>query len=292
MERKVALQIRNTEPIEEVAKAMANGGFKYVSMAFGDEAPLLKSDWESYVMKIDQILKKYKLKCIQTHAPYYGLLISAEKRDENMEASLIRSVEVTRMLGADICAVHPRSFIIPDMPRDTAVDREKSLKENIISFNPLVELCEKYDLLLGIENLMRYPHVHPYFYSWIAEDHRDLIDAFHSKNVAAIWDFGHANLVDTDHADRIRTLGNRIKGTHVHNNDGKEDNHLPPFLPPRDAYYVRKSVDWDSVMTALKDTGFTDYLTLETVLNLDYPFSAYVRYLYESLCVLDDMLHK
>ena len=42
MERKVALQIRNNEPLELMVDLMVKSGFKYVSMSFGDEKPLLK----------------------------------------------------------------------------------------------------------------------------------------------------------------------------------------------------------------------------------------------------------
>ena len=289
MDKKVALQIRSYEPWKETAKAMSEVGFQYVSMVFGEEK-MLGDDWKKNVDEMGETFAKYNLKCIQTHAPYYDLLISAERRDADMEKMLLRSMEATKMLGAEICAVHPRSYIIDGAPRETAVDREKSLEENLISFRPLAEECEKQGVLLGVENLMRYPFAHPYFYSWIAEDHAELIDKLDSKNVCGVWDFGHANLVDTDHAERIRTLGNRIKGTHVHNNDGKEDQHFPPFLPEPTSYYVRRSVDWNSVLTALKSTGFDGYLTLESIFHYNYPIEGYIRYLYDSVCTLDDIL--
>lgn len=291
MGKKVALQLRNYEPWENMAKEMAEAGFEYVAMAFGDEKPLLQRNWKSYVEEIGEVFAKNGLKCIQTHAPYYSLLISAEKREQDMETALLRSIEATKILGAEICAVHPRSYIIDGMPRETEVDRERSLQENLIAFRPLVRECEKYGVLLGIESLMRYPSIHPYFYSWLAEDHAELIDRLESKNVCGIWDFGHANLIDTDHASRIATVGGRIKGTHVHNNDGNEDYHFPPFLPTPDAYYVRHSVDWNATLAALKNSGFDGYLTLESVFNLQYPSAGYIRYLYESVCALDDIMN-
>lgn len=289
MNPKVALQLRNCEPLELGVQAMAQAGFRYVSMAFGDEKPLLEPNWEKYVWEIGELFAKHGLTCIQTHAPYYDLLISAEKRDPAMETALLRTIDATKMLGAEICAVHPRSVIRAGQPRETAVDRERSLKENVIAFTPLAQRCEQLDVLLGIENLMKYPHDYPYFYSWLAEDHCALIDALQSKWVAAIWDFGHANLIDDKQADSIRTLGNRIRGTHVHNNGGKEDDHFPPFLPPRDAYYVDHTVDWRGVMAALSSTGYDGYLTLESVFDFEYGLFPYVRYLYDSVCELDRM---
>ena len=120
----------------------------------------------------------------------------------------------------------------------------------------------------------------------------ELIDKLNSKNVCAIWDFGHANLVDTDHAQRIRTVGSHIRGTHVHNNDGIQDNHYLPFLPEPTSYYVRRSVDWKSVLSALKSTDFDGYLTLESIFPYQYPIEGYIRYLYDSVCILDDIFQE
>lgn len=289
MDRKVALQIQGTGPWRESAKAMADAGFRHIAIVT-NEALLCRDDWKSEVAKICELLARYGLDCIQTHAPYYNLLISAEQREEKTETALLRSIEAAKMLGAKLCAVHPRSVIIPDKPRETAVDRTRSLEENLIAFRPLIEECEKQDVLLGIENLMKYPSAFPYFYSWIAEDHAELIDKLNSDKAVAVWDFGHANLIETDHAERIRILGKRIKATHVHNNDGRDDDHFPPFLPPRDAYYVRRSVDWKSVLAALRDTDYDGYLTLESIIHHDYPIEGYIRYLYDSVCALDDIL--
>ena len=290
MNKKVALQIRSFEPWQETAKAAQKSGFRYVSAAL-DENFLNEPNWKEKVREMSAFFKKHDLTCVMTHAPYYDLLISAEKRIDMMDTALLRCIEATKMLEAEICVTHPRSYITQGEPRETAVDRERSLQENLIAFAPLAKESEKHGVLLGIENLMKFPFEHPYFYSWIAEDHAELIDKLYSKNVCAIWDFGHANLVDTDHAERIKKLGSRIKGTHVHNNDGIQDNHFPPLLPPANAYYVRRTVDWNSVLAALRSTGFDGYLTLESVFPFAYPIESYIRYLYDSVCVLDDILN-
>ena len=153
MDKKVALQIRNSEPIEEMAKMMSECGFKYVAVAFGDEKPLVRDDWKGHVTEIDKTLKKYGLKCIQTHAPYYNLMLSAEIREDDMELALLRSIEATKMLGADLCAVHPRTCINKDVDITKAEDRVRSLTENVISFTPLVKACEELGVNLGIDGI-------------------------------------------------------------------------------------------------------------------------------------------
>ena len=150
MSKKVALQLSNILPLEKYAKAMANAGFEYYGISFNNYKPLIQDDYLDYIYKIKQIFTDCGLKCAQMHAPYYNLLISAEIRDGDLEKAILRSVEATKILGGEVLAVHPRSFIIENQPRETAVDSEKSLKENVISFKPLVLECEKQGVLLGI----------------------------------------------------------------------------------------------------------------------------------------------
>lgn len=292
MDRKIAIQLRNNEPWIEMCGMMHRAGFKYVAMSFGDdEGHLLSDNWREYIEDMARTFAENDLKCIMTHAPYYSLWISAEQRDEKMELSMLRAIEATKILGAEICAVHPRSFLIPGVSPAESCDRDRSFKENLISLKPLVKACEEFGVKLGIENLMRYPDPQfPHFYSYIVEDQIELIDSLASDSVCGVWDFGHANLCDEDHSERIRKLGSRIMGTHVHNNDAVNDNHYPPFYPVASSYYVRRSVDWNAVMAALKDTGFGGYLTLETTFHLDFATESLVRYLYDSVCALDKLM--
>lgn len=86
-----------------------------------------------------------------------------------------------KILGAEICAVHPRSFLIPGVPPVESCDRERSFEENLISFKPLVEACERFGVKLGIENLMKYPNPGlPPFYSYLV-DHIKLIDSLNRR---------------------------------------------------------------------------------------------------------------
>ena len=99
-------------------------------------------------------------------------------------------------------------------------------------YAPLVEQCKKDGAFRGVENLPKWPNDYPYFYIWIADDHRDVVDKLGSKHAVAVWNFGYANLMESDHAQRLLTVGSRIKGTHVYNNNATDDQHLLPVIVP------------------------------------------------------------
>lgn len=175
-------------------------------------------------------------------------------------------MKATNMLGAEICAVHPKGIYGNDGVK-------KSFEYNYKQFYPLVGEISKGGGKLGIENL-------PWDqYCRDTKDHIELVDAFKTENVCAVWDFGHSQLVDYDKAQAIRKLGKRIKGTHVHGNWGTHglDLHLPPLI---------SNNDWDSVIGALREQDYQGYLTLEVDTDPQKAMGAYMRYLYESVSFL------
>lgn len=71
--------------------------------------------------------------------------------------------------------------------------------------------------------------------------------------LGACLDFGHANLMGGV-VDAIETLSGHLLTTHVHDNGGRRDDHLPPG---------EGSIDWPGALAALKKVGYEGILMLE-----------------------------
>ena len=276
MEKKIAIQIQHDAHWREMLQITAESGFKFVSMGFGSSKVFHKDGWEKEMDEIGNELAKNGLRCVMTHTPYYDLLISAEKIDEVMERALLRCMTATGMLGGEISAVHPRSFL-----DGQAVDGKKSLAYNLKSFSVLAEEIGKYGAKLGVENLPQFPGLPIPFYSCKTEDHIELIDKLDSENTCAVWDFGHSHLLGGDDVAAIRALGKRIEGTHVHNNYWHDDSHFVPS---------RGTIDWNATLGAMKENGYKGYLTLEV--NYDYSFAirSFIKHCYDCVAELEKKL--
>jgi sugar phosphate isomerase/epimerase len=66
-------------------------------------------------------------------------------------------------------------------------------------------------------------------------------------------DFGHAHLMG-DVADAVETVAEHIIATHVHDNHGREDEHLVPY---------RGSIDWDQALVTMQKIGYEGTYLLE-----------------------------
>lgn len=74
-----------------------------------------------------------------------------------------------------------------------------------------------------------------------------------SLGVGICLDFGHAHL-DGDVVDAIETVSEHLVATHVHDNRGRNDDHLLPF---------DGTIDWPAALTAVQKVGFDGALMLE-----------------------------
>ena len=105
-----------------------------------------------------------------------------------------------------------------------------------------------------------------------AKKSAERIDRFNDRYGAEVLGFcldtGHANLVGLPFEDFIKTLGQRLKVLHVHDNDGIRDLHQIPFVFSR-ARENSSSTDWPGFISGLRSIHFDKVLNFETapVLN-------------------------
>jgi sugar phosphate isomerase/epimerase len=74
-------------------------------------------------------------------------------------------------------------------------------------------------------------------------------------------DVGHAHVMSGDVADSIETVSGHLMTTHVHDNDGKRDQHLTPFAG---------TLDWPAALMGFQKVGYDGCLLMELA-NTDDP---------------------
>ena len=74
-----------------------------------------------------------------------------------------------------------------------------------------------------------------------------------APHVGICMDFGHAHLMG-DVADAVETAAEHLITTHVHDNGGREDDHLVPF---------NGSIDWDAALVTMQKIGYEGTYLME-----------------------------
>lgn len=269
-----AIQIKHNSP-EILFQYVAKAGYTHVGISFGEVPVFLEDDWEQSVLRIRKVLETYGLRCVQTHLPYYYLKKSSNILDPDMEASILRCIEATAMLGAKYTAMHLRTAVEDDYSRTRSYEDNKKA---ICSYLPVLESS---GVVLALENLPIFPGDHKKrLYSWDYEDLCQLADHFSSDHVKICWDFGHAHLTGLDQVRALECISKRLVCTHIHNNYGNGDQHLLPAFG---------TIQWESILPTLKKIQYQGPLTLETVLDAA-ALETYLAYSYQSISHIEQLI--
>lgn len=245
-----SIQIAYDDAFEKKCKFASEAGFEVIAANFDAAKNISEEAWEKAPEHINGILKKYGLKCMQSHLPYYDLRISAEELDDHMEYAMEKSIKTSGAIGTQWCVYHPRTAI------NDGYSAKKALEINYEVISKYLDWAVKANTGIALENLPIFKGILPImpFYTSNYFDLCDLSDSFKSDKVGICWDTGHANLMDFDQPTAIRYVGERLKCTHIHNNFKTNDDHNPPETG---------NIDWKNVMAAFKDIGYAGAYTLE-----------------------------
>lgn len=248
---KKAIQIPYNSLFEKKCEFAKKAGFKHIAVNFYEMLGKNDSDWASAVTNIERILNKNDIECIQCHPYYYDLLISSEIIEDECEYAIKQAIIASAKLGSKWSTLHPRSSV------STGFRTSASLEDNKKVFSEYLECALKNGTGIAVENLPIFSDVIPImpFYSSDFYDLATFVDIMNDDKCKICWDFGHANLMYYNQAETIEFLGERIVCTHVHNNNGREDQHFPPECG---------NIKWNEVIPALAKTGYKGALTLET----------------------------
>ncbi len=193
-------------------------------------------------LKFARELKKIGLDngivCNQSHAPF-PVSVPA------VRGFLKRAIECTAEAGGEICVIHP--------------DNNKTAEQNAEMYLELLPFAKGCGVKIATENMWNWNALKtasaPAACS-TAEDFKKHIDTVNDEFFVACLDIGHAEMRGSGDgaAFMIKELGHRLKALHIHDNDLLRDLHQIPFS---------NSIDFDAVVSALKEIDYKGYFTLE-----------------------------
>ncbi len=146
-----------------------------------------------------------------------------------------RFLEKAKALGVSVVVVHCAGT---RTELDAPAKRQQRMDVNLACLEPLARMAEEAGVRVAIEN-----GVHRGDWQFII----DMVGELGHPSVGLNVDTGHANLGDMDPATAIRMAGPRLITTHLQDNFGERDDHLPPGLG---------KIDWPSVVAALREIGY------------------------------------
>lgn len=200
--------------------------------------PLNSNDYVAFAKRLRQIGEENGIHCNQSHAPFPSLV-------PGIKAYLKRAIECTAIAGGEICIIHP--------------DNNQSAEQNAELYFELLPFAKEHGVKIATENMWNWKENAPTASSAACSHHDDFLKhilAVNDPYFVACLDIGHAEMagLDTSVYQMAHTLGSHLQALHIHDNDKLGDSHQIPFS---------MNIDWNMVAKALKEIGYSGYLTLE-----------------------------
>ncbi len=230
--------------------------------------PLGGKEYLKFARELKQVGLDNGIHCNQSHAPFPVTCA-------DIETYLKRAIECTAEAGGDICVIHPGN--------------NYSVSENAEMYLRLLPFAREHNVRIATENMWNWDQEkgHSSFAACAtADSFCQHIDIVGDPNLVACLDLGHAEMKGSGDGavNMIHALGHRLQALHIHDNDRLHDSHQIPFS---------MGIDFESIVKALKEIGYSGYFTLEADRYLsDYDastVSAGIRTLADSAKKLADM---
>ena len=205
------------------------------------------ADFEAELLRQKELIASHGLTVSQAHAPWRHPVQDAtpEGRAFWTEA-MKKAIFGTHILGSHRFVVHP---LMPYYDTDKCADEVWSLNEKF--FSELADYAKGYGVTVCVENLPfpKYPLT-------TVEQVCHIVDKLERDNLKVCLDTGHAAIFyGADIGAAVRYIGERLEAVHIHDNMGKEDEHLIPG---------DGIADWNGFTEALKEIGYSGVMSLET----------------------------
>lgn len=200
--------------------------------------PLTSNNYLAFARRLKKIGNDYGIVCNQSHAPFPSSC-------PEIRSYFKRAIECTAEAGGNICIIHP--------------DNDKSAAENAEMYIELLPFAKECGVKIATENMWNWDGAKDqssFAACATAESFNEHLDAVNDDYFVACLDIGHAEMCGSGSgaAALIYALGSRLQALHIHDNDKWHDSHQIPFS---------MSIDFNSVVKALKDINYQGYFTLE-----------------------------
>ncbi len=230
---------------------IAQSGFDSADFSQFDSFVYKEAFDEKHLTEIRKYAEDKGIYFNQSHAPFGSSFADEEKTKKRFD-EIVTSMKKASCLGVKNIIVHPCQHL----EYDKEGSPERLFEYNMKFYPKLKPYCDEYGINVALENMWQSPRgtiIHSTCSR--ADEFIRYLDELNDPRFVACLDIGHSALVREDADEFIRKLGKqRLKCLHVHDVDGNHDLHTLPYFG---------NINWDKVMSALKEIDYDGDLTYE-----------------------------
>ena len=235
-----------------IVKLLKDSGFTAYDLSMyshekNEHAIIDFDDYKERAKELREYADSIGIKCNQSHAPFPSAKKGDEEYNKYIFPYLLRAIEVSGILGATTCVIHPCN--------------DYTAEENAELYNSLKECAEKNGVMICTENMFnwdRETNRASFAACATAKDFCDHLALLDKKVFGACLDLGHGDIMGNmvSSVELIHALGDRLVALHIHENDKRGDKHVMPYSYNGDTYA--------KILAALREVGYRGDITFES----------------------------
>jgi sugar phosphate isomerase/epimerase len=234
-------------PMEEYFPFAHENGFPWMELSCNNPNNFL-STWNP--QRIDNIKRLRDKYCL-----HYGLHSASFVNSAEIEPTVKKAAQQHLLDYIQLAHDLEAEYIVLHLGYHFSLYMDEVFRCLIDTYKPVVDLAEKFQLPIGVENMNKmhddcevaYMGVHP-------EEFTRMFDAIPSKYFGMTLDIAHAKLLPGGTDPFIDQFADKIISTHVSDNDLILDHHMP---------VGEGKIDFKYTFKRLIDIGFKGTLNIE-----------------------------
>lgn len=244
---------------EEAIRRIARAGFDKMDLKMTRRDMIYRPDL--FFKELDhcgEIARECGLGFGQAHGPYSAGL-DKELDPEILHRAQLLALQGAERIGIPYLVVHPcvYTWCMGDKGRKEAAEKNLEWFLRFIPFlkNSTVKMCIENCYLDDLET-----GTVKATFGCDPEEMNLLVDELNMRAGKQVFgvcmDTGHCHCSGGDVVTMAKTLGKRILALHMHDNDGRDDYHMPPFT-------IKGGLPWKALMETLGEIGYEGTLNFE-----------------------------
>ncbi|MBR6747850.1 MAG: sugar phosphate isomerase/epimerase [Clostridia bacterium] len=216
-------------------------------------------DFMAFFADLYEVAKSAGLEISQVHSPMPSW-VTDQSRNPHIWACQKKSILAAAAMHSPYIVIHP--CIPPQYRYDFYRAESRAINKEF--FTLLQPTLIERGVKLGVENMFNWDPEKECICPTVcssAEEMNDYADMM-GEGFCVCLDVGHSSLSGEAAGTMVRKIGKRLELLHVHDNNGKSDQHTAPMLGLNGK--GMSSVDWDDFAAALHEVGYQGTLSFET----------------------------
>ncbi len=239
------------EPLEEYFSFAHENGFPWMELSCNNPKNFLDKFDDKRISNIKKLRDQYGLR--------YGLHSASFVNSAEIEPTVRKGVQQHLIDYITLARNIEAEYIVLHFGYHFSLFMDEVFRCLIETYKPVVELAEKYDLPIGIENMNQVHEECEIVYLGVTVDEfQRVFDAIPSKHFGLTLDVAHASLLPGGSKSFMDAFPDKIISAHISDNDLYLDRHLP---------VGEGKIDFKPVFEQLISIGFESTLNIELKKN-------------------------